>query len=64
MRISSKTLFYITWQAIFLKITSKSIFNSMFICICRAKEEDDEIMTDFASDKFNSRDCICSFLSN
>lgn len=40
------------------------MFNSMFICICRAKEEEeDEIRTDFADDKLNSRDCSCSFLS-
>ena len=32
----------------------------MFICICRAKEgEDDEIRTDFADDKLNYRDFIC-----
>ena len=36
------------------------MFNSMFICICRAKEED-EIRTDFADDKLNYRDCIYNF---
>ena len=36
----------------------------MFIYIRRAKEEEeDEIRTDFADGKHNSRDCICSFLS-
>ena len=48
--------------AIFFKITSKSIFNSMFICICRAKEEeDDEIRTNFADDKLNSK-CVIFLL--
>ena len=48
--------------AIFFKITSKLIFNSMFICICRAKEkEEDEIRTNFADDKLNSK-CVISLL--
>ena len=36
----------------------------MLICICRAKEEEeDEISIDFADNKLNSRDCIYIFLS-